>query len=91
MVTPLYSKDGTRAVLVRRGWAPASWQQAGGTELLAAADQVARLDGVAVGVVTNGEKGNSFVAENNGAKGEWFTLDVAAMVRKRGACLDSRQ
>lgn len=74
VVTPVVSPCGTRAILVRRGWVPDSWrrqQQAGSAPEACSG----------VGVVSAGERGNSFVPANVPEAGEWFTLDVAAMVR----------
>ena len=75
-VTPLLSNDGTRAVLVRRGWVPDRWRQQGRWHAVHNP-----TIGSGVGVVSGGEVGNSFVPDNKPEEGEWFTLDPAAMVR----------
>ena len=76
MVSPVYSASGDRAVLVRRGWVPDAWRRQGRH----LADQQQQHSS-GVGVVSNGEVGNSFVPANVPGKGEWFTLDTAEMVR----------
>lgn len=73
VVTPVYSPERSRAILVRRGWVPDSWRQAQSWK-------TATINDGGVGVVSGGEIGNSFVPENKPEAGEWFTLNAAEMV-----------
>lgn len=78
LVTPVRSLDGKRAVLVRRGWVPDTWRAQGSWRT----DCQSRAAS-GVGVITRGEAGNSFMPENNAERGEWYTINVAAMA---GGC-----
>jgi surfeit locus 1 family protein len=74
-VTPVLSPNGSRVILVRRGWVPDSWRT----------DGLWRSDknpghGSGVGVVSAGEIGNSFVPANDPKSGQWFSLKPAEMV-----------
>lgn len=72
LVTPVYCEDKRRAILVRHGWVPDNLRQE---------PQEMRLASSGVGVVSGGEVANSFVPENDPSSGQWFSLDVAQMVR----------
>jgi cytochrome oxidase assembly protein ShyY1 len=71
LVTPVFSQDKRRAILVRHGWVPDEWHN--NPEKL-------RLDTSGVGVVTGGEIANSFVPQNDPSSGQWFYLNVPQMV-----------
>lgn len=74
-VTPILSPNGSRVILVRRGWVPDSWR----TEGLWRADKNTG-HGSGIGVVSGGEVGNSFVPDNEPESEQWFTLNAAEMV-----------
>lgn len=75
VVTPVFSFDRDRAILVRRGWVPDTWRQAAARGTA----EPPRLSGV--GVVSGGEKGSSVTFANDPENDFWQLLDPAAMVR----------
>lgn len=77
VVTPVFSSDRQRAILVRRGWVPDSWRKA--AEAAAPAPERSNLSGV--GVVSGGERGSSVTFANDPGSDFWQLLDPVAMVR----------
>lgn len=78
VLTPLLREDGS-VVVVNRGFVPLD-RKAPATR---AEGQVAGPVTV-TGLVRAPEEGGWFIPENDAAKGEWFTRDIAAVARKAG-------
>ncbi|CAL8465270.1 g4805 [Coccomyxa elongata] len=86
LVTPLENEQWGSAVLVNRGWVPASWKT--DAELQASGLPKGRVQ--IVGVTRSSEPRSSFVPDNNPAKGEWYWLEVPAMAKAAGLPPDAQ-
>lgn len=85
VVTPVYSSDRDRAILVRRGWVPDTWRQQAAAAAAGGSAEAAALSGV--GVVSGGEKGSAVTFANDPENDFWQLLDPVAMVRLCSICL----
>eukprot|EP00892_Ulva_mutabilis_P001547 jgi/Ulvmu1/11393/UM075_0055.1 len=80
VVTPVFSANRQRAILVRRGWVPDTWRQA--TQRPGAAAEARTLSGI--GVVSGGERGSAVTFANDPHNDFWQLLDPGAMARHCG-------
>jgi hypothetical protein len=87
LVTPAYSKDSSKAILVRRGWVPDSWRTSAEEKLKGGGSPSRRAkhssDASGVGVVTAGERASYFVLPNEPETGSWHWIDAVSMVRNQ--------
>ena len=81
MVTPLVQSSGDSAVLVLRGWVPASWKS-GDIDKNPRSKTKAQVN--VRGVVRYSERPSMFVPKNNAERGDWFFIDVPALCEATG-------
>lgn len=76
LITPLYSQQFEKPVLVNRGWVPATWRS--DAEIRQQWESKGS-DNTLQAVTRVSEDPSSFVPQNNPKTGEWFWIDVPAM------------
>ena len=81
MVTPLVHSSGESAVLVLRGWVPASWKS-GDVDNKSRSKNHTEFN--VRGVVRFSERPSMFVPKNNAERGDWFFIDVPALCKATG-------
>mmetsp|Transcript_24818 Transcript_24818/g.64414 ORF Transcript_24818/g.64414 Transcript_24818/m.64414 type:complete len:322 (+) Transcript_24818:151-1116(+) len=72
VITPLYSPEWHKSILVNRGWVPEAWR--GSPEAAQPAGNV-----TVAGVIRRSEAPNAFVPDNQPGKGQWFWIDAPSM------------
>ncbi|KAL3152716.1 hypothetical protein ABBQ38_012307 [Trebouxia sp. C0009 RCD-2024] len=76
LITPLYSSQWEKPVLVNRGWVPATWR----SDAKFRQEWESKDGGSSLQAVTRvSEDPSMFVPQNNPKTGEWFWIDVPAM------------
>lgn len=85
VVTPLYNKKLRRVALVSRGWVPEGWRHS--AEQREAGQPRGQVE--VVGVVRHGETANTFVPENEPARGAWYYTSPSQLAAAAGLPTDT--
>jgi surfeit locus 1 family protein len=72
VITPLYSKQWQKFILVNRGWVPEGWRNSPESQEPKGTVDVS-------GVIRHSEEPNSFVPDNQPGKQQWFWIDAPSI------------